>query len=116
MSYYFINALIGAAVAVFIAAVSRSQLYVLAGLIPLFPTFALFAHINANHIGGPSQLKEVLIFGFISMVSYLMYLACMYFATQQGLKFIHAASISIAVWLISAVAVIYLAKKYILQS
>ncbi len=116
MTYYLVNGLMGAAMAIFIAAVSRSNIYVLAGLIPLFPTFTLFAHINAYKIGGTEQLKEVIVFGFISIITYLVYVAVMYFSVQQGLKFMHAVVISLAVWSLSAVNVFYLAKKYILSS
>lgn len=113
MTYYIINALIGAAVALLIAYVGRSNIYVLAGLIPLFPTFTLFAHVNAYHIGGTPQLKEVLIFGVISIFAYLVYVGVMYICVHQGLKFIHAASISIIVWAIAALNVYLLAKKHL---
>ena len=40
----FIKALIGAGVVVLIQLLTRSQNYYIAGLVPLFPTFALISH------------------------------------------------------------------------
>ncbi len=113
MLYYVINGLIGAAVAIFISYVGRTNLYVLAGLIPLFPTFTLFAQINAYQLGGEKQLKEVVIFGIISVIPYLIYLGSLQFSLMNNLKFSQAGFLSIFIWCVSAFFVFYLARKYV---
>jgi len=113
MTYYLINGVIGALVAMFIAYVSRTNYYVLAGLIPLFPTFTLFAYINAYNIGGVAQLKEVILFGVISVISYIIYVAAMYACIHFNLKFGYAVFIALSVWSLSAYKVFLLAKDHI---
>lgn len=65
-----------------IAFLARSQLYILAGLAPLFPTFGLFAHILSFKNGGVTQLKDVALFGIWSMIPYLFYVGSIYLAVQ----------------------------------
>jgi len=113
MLYYGINALIGAVVAVLIAFISRTNFYFLSGLAPLFPTFALFAHIVAFKIGGDDQVKAVIFFGFLSMIAYLVYLGSLYFLINGGLKFIYSVTLALAFWSISAGFIFYLGKKFI---
>ena len=113
MMYYIINAIMGAAVATLIAFIGRSNIYVLAGLIPLFPTFTLFAHISAFQNGGVEQLKPVILFGLLSIIPYLIYVAVMYFSVQQGLKISQSIGLSIVTWLIAAGNIFLLAKKYL---
>ena len=57
-------------------------------------------------------MKQVVLFGFVSVISYLIYLAVMYFSVQQ-IKFTYAVTLSLGVWAISDFYVFYLAKKYI---
>lgn len=113
MLYYGINALIGAAVAVLIAFISRTNFYFLSGLAPLFPTFALFAHIMAFKIGGAEQVKAVISFGFLSMIAYLVYLGTFYVLINGGVKFIYSVSTALVFWSISAGFIFYLGKKFI---
>lgn len=42
------KALLGAAVVLLVAALSRTRSYDVAGLVPLFPTFALVAHARVG--------------------------------------------------------------------
>ena len=112
MAYYFINAVIGAVLAVFISFLGKTNFYLLTALAPLFPTFTLFAHVSANIEGGQDRVKQVVVFGFLSMIAYLIYMVVMYFSVQQ-LKFLQATGLSLAVWAVAAWYVFYLAKKYI---
>ncbi len=113
MLYYIINAVIGAAVAVLIAFLSRTNFYFLSGLAPLFPTLTLFAHIMAFKIGGAEQVKHIILFGFLAMVAYLIYLGAFYILLNGGIKFIYAVSTALAFWFVSAVFIFYLSKKFI---
>jgi len=57
-------------------------------------------------------VKQVILFGFISMVTYLIYLIVMYFSVSQ-LKFPYAMTLSLGVWGVAALYIVYLARKYI---
>ena len=48
----------GAAVVVLIALLSKSKAFYIAGLVPLFPTFALIAHVIVAHDQGAVALKK----------------------------------------------------------
>jgi len=110
--YYVLNALLGAAVAVVIAYISRSQLYVLAGLAMFFPTFGLFAYILAFREGGQSQVKEVVLFSFISIIPYLLYLVAMYVLLGK-MRFSYTMLLSLGVWSIGASIIYLYARRYL---
>lgn len=113
MLYYAINGLIGAGVAILIAFLSRTNFYFLSGLAPLFPTFALFAHVMAFKIGGDEQVKAVIFFGFLSMIAYFVYLGSLYLLINGGMKFTYSLITALAFWSISAGFIFYLGKKFI---
>lgn len=101
MGYYIFSGLAGAIVAIAIAALARSQFYVLAGLAPLFPTFGLFAHIISYNNGGSAQVKDVALFGIFSIIPYLLYVVTMFF-TVSTMRFEIAVLISLFLWCASA--------------
>lgn len=113
MLYYGINAAIGAFVAILIAFISRTNFYFLSGLAPLFPTFALFAHVVAFKMGGTEQVKEVIFFGFLAMIAYFVYLGSLYLLLNGGLRFAYAVTGALIFWTISAGFIFYLGKKFI---
>lgn len=112
--YYLINALAGAVVAVAIAYVGRTSVFFLAGLIPLFPTFGLFAHVSAFQNGGVPQLKEVIIFGMISLFPYFAYLGALLF-TIPHMRFAFAIALALVFWSAAALTIIYLWKTGVLD-
>ena len=57
------KALIGALVVVTIGILAKSKNYYIAGLLPLFPTFALIAHYLVATDKGIAALRTTLIFG-----------------------------------------------------
>jgi len=116
MYFYLMNALIGAGLAVVIAFIARSNMYVLAGLIPLFPTFTLFAQISAHQAGGNEYLLHVVMFGFVSVITYLIYLLVMYIAIKQGMGFTSSVVLSVTIWAIAAANVFFLAKKFLFST
>lgn len=113
MLYYLINAVIGAVVAVAIAFIARTNLYFLSGLVPLFPTFTLFAHVSVFRLGGVDQMKAVILFGVLAMIAYLIYLISLYFFLNGGLRFIYAVTMALCFWSVSAGFIFYLGKKFI---
>ena len=57
------KALLGAFVVLLIAILARSKNYYIAGLIPLFPTFALIAHYIVGTERSIEALRSTIIFG-----------------------------------------------------
>ena len=88
-----IKAALGALVVLLIGVLAKTKNYYIAGLIPLFPTFALIAHyIVASERG---------IFSMWSIIPYFVYLASLWYFT--GMMRLPAAFVgSVACWGISA--------------
>tara|TARA_B100001989_G_C24550561_1_gene474263 strand:+ start:992 stop:1327 length:336 start_codon:yes stop_codon:yes gene_type:complete len=105
MYYYVVSGLMGAVVAVLIAMLARSNYFILAGLAPLFPTFALFAHILSYRVGGNGQVRDVALFGAFSIIPYLFYVLGVYFALTK-FRFEIAIPMGLVLWAISA-AIVY---------
>jgi membrane protein GlpM len=103
-----VKALAGAVVVVIIQALSQTKNAYIAGLIPLFPTFALIAHYIVGTQRTTADLKETILFGMFSLIPYFVYLVTLYFlvdrfrlvASLLGATFgwIVAATILIVVW------------------
>ncbi|MFT4464333.1 MAG: GlpM family protein [Sodalis sp. (in: enterobacteria)] len=68
------KALLGALVVVLIVLLSKTRNYYIAGLLPLFPTFALLAH----YIVGSEALRMTILFGIWAVIPYLVYLISLY--------------------------------------
>ena len=62
------KALIGAAVVVLLAVLSKTRNYYIAGLVPLFPTFALIAHYIVGKGRSLDDLKTTIVFGMWSII------------------------------------------------
>lgn len=61
-----------------IALLSDSKNFFLAGLAPLFPTFALVAHYTIGTQRTNADLKTTLIFSMLGIVPYFIYLLSTY--------------------------------------
>jgi membrane protein GlpM len=95
------KALIGAAVVVLIALLSKSKHYFIAGLVPLFPSFALIAHYLVGTDRGPTALKTTLLFGMWSLLPYAAYLLAVYLLLDHwGLS--GALLGAVMVWVLAA--------------
>lgn len=69
-----------------IALFSKSRLFYVAGLVPLFPTFALIAHVIVGHERSPAELRMTALFGLCSLAPYAIYLlGVFYLSTRMSL-------------------------------
>jgi uncharacterized membrane protein (GlpM family) len=73
-----LKSLLGALAVVLISLLSRSRNYYIAGLVPLFPTFALIAHYIVGSERGALALKTTVLFGMWSLLPYFIYLFSLY--------------------------------------
>jgi membrane protein GlpM len=74
----FLKALLGAAAVLLIALLSRSKSFFIAGMVPLFPTFALIAHYIVGSARPAADLRQTALFGLWSLFPYAVYLAIVY--------------------------------------
>lgn len=100
------KAALGALVVVMIALLSRTKNYYIAGLIPLFPTFALLAHYIVATERGMDALRTTIVFGMWSIIPYFLYLLSLWYFTGF-LKLPLALGGAVVCWSLSAWVLIY---------
>lgn len=106
-----LKALLGAAAVILIQLFSHSRLYYLAGLVPLFPTFALISHYLVGSQRSPAELQATALFGLCALLPYAAYLLCVYYAATRMPLWLNLLSASL-LWCIVAAVLIYLWQRY----
>ncbi|WP_419771267.1 MAG: GlpM family protein [Candidatus Marinarcus sp.] len=101
MTSLLFKALIGALMVILMSVLAKTKNYYIAGLVPLFPTFALIAHTIVGLEKGQNELKVTALFGIFSVVPYLGYLISVYFFANKVTLWANL-SISTLVWVILA--------------
>ena len=76
-----IKAALGALVVLLIGVLAKTKNYYIAGLIPLFPTFALIAHYIVASERGIEALRATIVFGMWSILPYFIYLLSLWYFT-----------------------------------
>ena len=106
------KAIIGALMVVLMALLAKSKNYYIAGLVPLFPTFALIAHAIVGAQRGAFELKATALFGIFSLIPYFAYLLCVYILADKYSLWINLV-ISTLVWIVFAGILILIWKKFV---
>ncbi len=78
MTILSIKALLGASVVIIISLLANMKNYYLAGLVPLFPTFALIAHYIIGSERTHDELKNTILFSLYGMIPLFVYLVAIY--------------------------------------
>ena len=104
-----LKATLGAAVVLILAALAKTRNYYIAGLVPLFPTFALIAHYIVGKGRSLDDLKTTIVFGMWSIIPYFIYLATLYLMVDRmrleaslavaAVAWLMAATVLVSVWL-----------------
>lgn len=104
----FLKSMLGALAVLLIAVLSRSKLFFIAGLVPLFPTFALIAHYIVGTDRGMADLRATALFGLWSLLPYAVYLVAVYWLSAHcslamtlgaaTLAWLTAAALLLIVW------------------
>ncbi len=81
--FLFIKCLLGALTVLVIALLSKSKLFFIAALVPLFPTFSLIAHYIIGVERSAVDLKIIALFGLFSLIPYAAYLIAVYFMSVK---------------------------------
>jgi membrane protein GlpM len=102
-----LKALIGALMVLLIGVLSRTRNYYIAGLLPLFPTFALMAHYIVGSERGTADLKTTILFGLWSVIPYLAYLTSLYWLVDR-LRLVPALLVALAIWCVVAAGAVLL--------
>ena len=106
-----LKALLGAAVVCLIAIMSKTRNYYIAGLIPLFPTFALIAHYIVGSERSLDALRTTIIFGLWAVIPYLVYLVSLYFFIGS-LRLAYALTSAVICWSLAAWILIVLWRRW----
>ena len=101
MGIFVVKALIGALVVVLIGLLAKTRNYYSAGLVPLFPTFALIAHYIVGSERSIAAPKTTLIFGMWAVLPYLVYLISLYFLINS-LRLSLALGAAVLCWIAAA--------------
>jgi membrane protein GlpM len=78
-----LKSLLGALAVLAIALLSKSKNFVIAGLIPLFPTFALMAHAIVGSERSMLALRSTALFGLWALIPYALYLLAVYYLSLR---------------------------------
>lgn len=106
-----LKASLGAAVVVLLAILSKTRNYYIAGLVPLFPTFALIAHYIVGKGRSLADLKTTILFGMWSIIPYFIYLATLYVLVDR-MRLEASLALATVAWLVAATALVTLWMRF----
>lgn len=107
MMSLFLKSLIGALAVLLIAVFAKSKSFFIAGLIPLFPTFALIAHYIVGIERSSADLQRTALFGLWSLFPYAAYLTTVYVGSTRWSLPVTLGAATV-VWMVLALAMIVL--------
>ncbi|MDR8365700.1 MULTISPECIES: GlpM family protein [Pseudomonas] len=99
------KATLGAAVVVILAMLAKTKNYYIAGLVPLFPTFALIAHYIVGKGRSLDDLKTTIVFGMWSIIPYFVYLATLYLMVDR-MRLEASLAVAAVAWLMAATVLV----------
>jgi membrane protein GlpM len=92
---------LGALAVLVIALLSKSKSFFIAGLVPLFPTFALIAHYIVGSERSAAALRTTALFGLWSLVPYAVYLFAVYWLSVR-VSLVNTLLLATAAWAVAA--------------
>ena len=99
------KATLGAAVVVILAMLAKTRNYYIAGLVPLFPTFALIAHYIVGKGRSLDDLKTTIVFCMWSIIPYFVYLATLYVMVDR-MRLEASLAVAAVAWLMAATVLV----------
>jgi uncharacterized membrane protein (GlpM family) len=100
-----IKSLVGALMVLLIGLLARTRNYYIAGLLPLFPTFALMAHYIVGSERGTAELRTTIVFGMWAVLPYMAYLISLYWLVDR-VRLLPALAAALAVWCMAAAVLV----------
>lgn len=107
----FLKSLLGAVAVLLIALLSRSKSYYIAGLVPLFPTFALIAHAIVGSERGAAELRTTALFGLCALVPYAVYLLTVFWLSVR-LSLVSTLVTATLAWTVTTGVLLLLWSRY----
>jgi membrane protein GlpM len=101
----FLKCLLGALAVLLIALLSRTRSFFIAGLVPLFPTFALIAHYVVGMQRSAADLRATALFGLWALLPYGVYLLSVYWLSVR-LTLAWTLLLATLAWTASAAAIL----------
>lgn len=102
----FLKCMLGAGVVLIISILSKSKAFYIAGLVPLFPTFALIAHVIVYQQKGAEALQKTALFGLWSLIPYTIYLVTVYVLATR-ISMWSCLGLATLCWVVAAAGLIY---------
>lgn len=102
-----LKCLAGAVAVLLIALLSKTRNFYIAGLVPLFPTFALIAHTIVGTERSSVDLRATALFGLAALLPYAVYLGTVYCLSVKT-SLVVTLGAATAAWFVAA-AVLLLA-------
>ncbi|MDX5445704.1 MAG: GlpM family protein [Zoogloeaceae bacterium] len=102
-----LKCLLGALTVLLIALLSKTKNFYIAGLVPLFPTFALIAHFIVGTERTTADLRATALFGLASLLPYAVYLGVVYWLCVRASLPV-TLLVATAAWCVVAVVLILL--------
>ena len=96
---------LGAGVVIILAMLAKTKNYYIAGLVPLFPTFALIAHYIVGKGRSVDDLKTTSVFGMWSIIPYFVYLAALYVLVDR-MRLEASLALAAVAWLMAATVLV----------
>ncbi|GAL59615.1 hypothetical protein YdgC [Pseudescherichia vulneris NBRC 102420] len=106
-----VKAAIGALVVLLIGVLAKTKNYYIAGLIPLFPTFALIAHYIVASERGIEALRTTIVFGMWAIIPYFIYLLSLWYFTA-AMRLPLALGAAVLCWSLSAWLLIFCWSRF----
>ena len=100
-----LKAALGAGVVIILAMLAKTKNYYIAGLVPLFPTFALIAHYIVGKGRSLDDLKTTIVFGMWSIIPYFIYLAALYVLVDR-MRLEASLALATVAWLMAATVLV----------
>lgn len=105
MASLFLKCLLGAVAVLLIALLSKTKSFFVAGLVPLFPTFALIAHYIVGTQRSAADLRATALFGLWSLFPYAIYLFAVYWLSIR-VSLVATLLWATLAWVLSAAAIL----------
>jgi membrane protein GlpM len=102
---WILKAFLGAGAVVLIQFIAQTKNYFIAGLVPLFPTFALIAHYLVGSQRSVGDLQRTILFGMASLIPYFLYLLALYLLVERW-KLVYALLGATGVWIAVALVLV----------
>lgn len=106
-----LKCLLGAAAVLLIALLSKTRNFYVAGLVPLFPTFALIAHAIVGSERSAADLRTTALFGLLSLGPYAVYLGAVY-ALSMRTSLAVTLVLATAAWCLAAGVLLVLWSRW----